>query len=124
MASQEQEIRYPDYPLFKGLQKPLEFMGIQGRYIYWAAGAIGGAIVGFILAYCLIGFIAGLIALVASISIGAALIIIKQRKGLHTKKDDQGVFIYAYSKRIFGGSTEPLSKLKLCIRWHENSKRM
>ena len=101
MASQEQEIRYPDYPLFKGLQKPLEFMGIQGRYIYWAAGAIGGAIVGFILAYCLIGFIAGLIALVASISIGAALIIIKQRKGLHTKKDDQGVFIYAYSKRIF-----------------------
>ena len=72
MASQEQEIRYPDYPLFKGLQKPLEFMGIQGRYIYWAAGAIGGAIVGFILAYCLIGFIAGLIALVASISIGAS----------------------------------------------------
>ncbi|MDD4534578.1 MAG: DUF4133 domain-containing protein [Prevotella sp.] len=100
MASQEQEIGYPDYPLFKGLQKPLEFMGIQGRYIYWAAGAIGGAIVGFILAYCLIGFIAGLIALVASISIGAALIIIKQRKGLHTKKDDQGVFIYAYSKRM------------------------
>ena len=106
MASQEQEIRYPDYPLFKGLQKPLEFMGIQGRYIYWAAGAIGGAIVGFILAYCLIGFIAGLIALVASISIGAALIIIKQRKGLHTKKDDQGVFIYAYSKRIFVGAQQ------------------
>lgn len=106
MASQEQEIRYPDYPLFKGLQKPLEFMGIQGRYIYWAAGAIGGAIVGFILAYCLIGFIAGLIALVASISIGAALIIIKQRKGLHTKKDDQGVFIYAHSKRIFGGAQQ------------------
>lgn len=37
MAREEQEIRYPDYPLFKGLQKPLEFMGIQGRYIYWAA---------------------------------------------------------------------------------------
>ena len=94
------EEQYQDYPIFKGLQKPLEFMGVQGRYIYWAAGAIGGAIVGFILAYCLIGFIAGLIALVASISIGAALIIIKQRKGLHTKKDDQGVFIYAYNKRM------------------------
>ena len=40
--------RFPDYPLFKGLQRPLEFMGIQGRYIYWAAGAAGGAIVGFI----------------------------------------------------------------------------
>ena len=57
--------RYPDYPLFKGLQRPLEFMGIQGRYIYWAAGAAGGAIVGFIIAYCLIGFVAGLVSLVA-----------------------------------------------------------
>lgn len=45
------EERYPDYALFKGLQRPLELMGIQGRYIYWAAGAAGGAIVGFILAY-------------------------------------------------------------------------
>lgn len=102
MATTEQDIRYPDYPLFKGLQKPLEFMGIQGRYIYWAAGTIGGAIIGFILAYCLMGFVAGLIVLVASISTGAALIIIKQRKGLHTKRNDQGVFIYAYSYGIFG----------------------
>ena len=23
--------RYPDYPLFKGLQRPLELMGLQGR---------------------------------------------------------------------------------------------
>ena len=34
--------RYPDYPLFKGLQRPLELMGLQGRYIYWAAGVAGG----------------------------------------------------------------------------------
>ena len=47
-----------------------------------------------------IGFIAGLIVLVAAISVGAAFIIIKQRKGLHTKKDDRGIFIYAVSKRI------------------------
>lgn len=51
MAREEQEIRYPDYPLFKGLQKPLEFMGIQGRYIYWAAATAGGAIIGFIVTY-------------------------------------------------------------------------
>lgn len=37
------ETRYPDYPLFKGLQRPLEVMGLQGRYIYWAAGTAGGA---------------------------------------------------------------------------------
>lgn len=34
------EEHYPDYPLFKGLQRPLEFMGIQGRYIYWAAATM------------------------------------------------------------------------------------
>ena len=44
---------YPDYPVFKGLQKPLEFMGIQGRYITWAACAVGGAIIGFIIVYCM-----------------------------------------------------------------------
>lgn len=94
------EEQYQEFPMFKGLQKPLEFMGVQGRYIYWAAGAIGGAIVGFIIAYCLIGFVAGLIALVASLGIGAVFIIMKQRKGLHTKKEDDGVFIFARSKRI------------------------
>lgn len=94
------ENRYPDYPLFRGLQRPLEFMGLQGRYIYWAAGAAGGAILGFIIAYCIAGFVAGLVVLVASISVGSALILFKQRKGLHTKKEDKGVYIYAFSKRL------------------------
>lgn len=91
--------RYPDYPLFKGLQRPLEFMGIQGRYIYWAAGAAGGAIVGFIIAYCLAGFVTGLVVLVSVLSTGIALIMLKQRKGLHTKKDSCGVYVYANSKK-------------------------
>ena len=89
-----------EYPMFKGLQRPLEFMGIQGRYIYWAAGTIGGAIVGFIVAYCLSGFLAGLIVLVAALGCGAALILLKQRKGLHSKKNDKGVFVYARSKEL------------------------
>lgn len=88
------------YPVFKGLQKPLEFMGIQGRYIYWAAAAAGGAIIGFILGYCLFDIVAGLVILVGSLGIGAALIMIRQRKGLHTKKEPKGVFVYACSKRI------------------------
>ena len=84
----------------KGLQKPLEFMGLQGRYIYWAAATIVGTIVLFIIVYCLVGFIIGLITAVVCVSSGAGLILIKQRKGLHTKKSDHGVFIFAYSKRI------------------------
>ncbi|MFK2174091.1 DUF4133 domain-containing protein [Bacteroides fragilis] len=92
--------RYPDYPLFKGLQRPLEMMGLQGRYIYWAAGAAGGAIVGFIIAYCLLGFVAGLVVLATVLSTGIALIIFKQRKGLHSKKNDRGVYVYAYSRKV------------------------
>ena len=96
----DKEERYADYPVFKGLQKPLEFMGFQGRYIYWAAGTIGGAIVGFIIAYCLVGFVVGLVVLVVAISAGAVLIFLKQRKGLHTKRSDQGVYIYAHDKSL------------------------
>ena len=50
MEITKKDNRYPDYPLFRGLQRPLEFMGLQGRYIYWAAGTAGGAILGFIIA--------------------------------------------------------------------------
>lgn len=91
---------YPSYPIFKGLQKPLEFMGIQGRYIYWAAGAVGVAILGFIVTYCLTGFLGGLIVLVVTVGCGAALIIVKQKRGLHGKKNDKGVFVYARSRKI------------------------
>ena len=86
--------------MFKGLQKPLEFMGIQGRYITWAAIAVGGAILGFIIAYCIFGFVVGLIVLAVSLLAGAALIFFKQKKGPHTKKEDRGVFIYAYSTKM------------------------
>ena len=91
--------QYVSYPVFKGLQKPLEFMGFQGRYITWAACAVGGAILGFIIAYCILGFVVGLVVLAISLSSGAALIFFKQKKDLHTKKE-HGVFIYACSHRM------------------------
>lgn len=75
-------------------------MGLQGRYIYWAAATVGAAVIGFILGYCLLGFVVGLIALVVSVAVGAVLIFLKQRKGLHTKKAERGVFIYATSKKL------------------------
>lgn len=91
---------YVSYPMFKGLQRPLEFMGVQGRYIYWAAGTAGGGVIGFILGYCIFGFLVGLSLLVAILAVGASLIFIKQRKGLHTKKTDKGIFIYVGSRKL------------------------
>ena len=99
MSVDVNENQYVSYPVFKGLQKPLEFMGFQGRYITWAACAVGGAILGFIIAYCILVFVVGLVVLAISLSSGAALIFFKQKKDLHTKKE-HGVFIYACSHRM------------------------
>ena len=43
------------FPVFKGLQKPLEFMGIRGRFLTLAALAIGVSFVGFILFSIVLG---------------------------------------------------------------------
>ena len=86
------------YPVFKGLQRPLELMGLQGRYIYWAAGVAGGAIVGFIVMYVMLGFIAALAAMTAILGMGIVLIMLKQRRGLHSKNCDKGVFVYRQSR--------------------------
>ena len=85
MTEETKYSQYVSYPMFKGLQKPLEFMG---------------AILGFIVVYCILGFLAALMVLAVSLLAGAALIFFKQRKGLHTKKEDRGVFIYAYSTKM------------------------
>lgn len=83
------------YPMFKGLQRPLEFMGLQGRYITWAAITAGVGILGFMIVYVVANFLLGLGFAVIAISTGIGLIMVKQRKGLHSKKSDKGIFIYA-----------------------------
>ncbi len=100
MTKESGNHQYVSYPMVKGLQKPLEFMGFQGRYITWAAATVGGDILSFIIVYCILGFIAGLIVLAATLCTGAALIFFKQRKGLHTKKEEHGVFIYANAHKM------------------------
>jgi len=91
---------HPEYPVFKGLQKPLEFMGLQGRYIYWAAATAGSAIVGFIIGYLVVGFLAGIIILALVAAFGTGLIFFKQRRGLHSKKCAKGVYVYFCSHRL------------------------
>ncbi|MFG6392490.1 MULTISPECIES: DUF4133 domain-containing protein [Muribaculaceae] len=82
------------YPVFKGLQKPLEFMGIRGRFLTLAAAAIGVSFVGFIVFSIALGKLAGFIAMLVMAVIGLVTIYVKQRGGLHNKRRDKGVFIY------------------------------
>lgn len=82
------------FPVFKGLQKPLEFMGIRGRFLTLAALAIGVSFVGFILFSIVLGKLAGVIAMLVMAVIGLVTIFVKQRGGLHNKQRDKGIFIY------------------------------
>lgn len=83
------------YPIFRGLQKPLEFIGLQGRYIVWAAATAGIGLVGFMLVYIFFGFVVGLVFAVAAFSTGIGMILVKQRRGLHSKKVEKGLFVYS-----------------------------
>lgn len=83
-----------EFPVFKGLQKPLEFMGIRGRFLTLAALAIGVSFVGFILFSIVLGKLAGFVAMLVMAVIGLVTIFIKQCGGLHNKRRDKGIYIY------------------------------
>lgn len=82
------------FPVFKGLQKPLEFMGIRGRFLTLAACAIGASFIGFILFSIILGKLAGFIAMVIIAAVSLLGIFIKQRGGLHNKKRYYGIYFF------------------------------
>lgn len=88
------EMNQDGFPVFKGLQKPLEFMGIRGRFLTLAAVAIGVSFVGFIVFSIALGKLAGFIAMLVMALTGLVTIYVKQRGGLHNKKRHHGIYIY------------------------------
>ena len=87
-------MNHEGYPVFKGLQKPLEFMGIRGRFLTLAAVAIGVSFVGFIGFSIVLGKLAGFIAMLVMALAGLVTIFVKQRGGLHNKRRSRDIFIY------------------------------
>ena len=77
---EENKSNQDGFPVFKGLQKPLEFMGIRGR--------------GFIVFSIALGKLAGFIAMLVMAAAGLATIFVKQRSGLHNKKRAKGIYVY------------------------------
>lgn len=91
---EENKSNQDGFPVFKGLQKPLEFMGIRGRFLTLAAVAIGVSFVGFIVFSIALGKLAGFIAMLVMAAAGLATIFVKQRGGLHSKKRTKGIYVY------------------------------
>lgn len=81
------------HKIFKGLQKPLEFMGLKGRYVWIGLGGALLSILLFIILFISINFFSALLVLIATPSLIALWIHKSMKRGLHSKKKDTGVFI-------------------------------
>ena len=86
--------KYPSYPMLTGLQKPLEFKGVRGRFLGWLAGIVGVGMMGMLVMLILIGFLVGFLFLVVTIAVGYLIIRVKQKQGIHNKKKSNELLIY------------------------------
>lgn len=78
--------------IYKGLQKPLIYRGFQGKFIAWGVtclvlglvtgGAVGAMVNIFIGGVMMVGVIVG----------GLFYTSIQQKKGLHNKNNQKGIF--------------------------------
>ena len=84
---------YPEYPVFKGLQRPLEFFGFRGRYIVWVAVTASASLLGFFILYALLGVLWGFVFALTALAVGSGFIFFYQQKGLYSKKVEIGVFV-------------------------------
>jgi len=84
---------YPSYPVYKGLQLPLEFMGIRGRFLKLYAVILGVAFLGAFLSQGLIGSLGSIALAVVAAAAGFLYVRIEQKKGLHKKRKEYGVFV-------------------------------
>lgn len=83
------------YPLYKGLQKPLEYKGFKGKYIFWGIASIFlGVLSGSIMAALSSSTIAGVTAVI-TMALGITYTRYKQRSGLADKNQNTGVYIHA-----------------------------
>lgn len=82
------------FEVFRGLQRPLEFMGIKGRFLILFACAIGGSFLIFLILSAIFSKLIGFIAMLVFAGAAVITIFIKQKQGLHSKKREKTIYIY------------------------------
>ena len=81
------------YKVFPGVQKPLEFKGLKGRYIQWAGSILAGSFILLMVLKFLMGWI---FSALITVIISAALwlyMLSKAKKGTYTKNVTLGVVV-------------------------------
>lgn len=84
---------YPSFRVYRGLQKPIEFMMLKGRYVTVGFGIIFSSIIGFLAGFLLSGFLAAALLTLGILIPGSIWIYKNQKKGLHSKKISSGIYI-------------------------------
>lgn len=82
------------FPVFKGLQKPLEFMGLRGRFLNLAGMVAGGSFGGFCVGALVFSKGVGFAFMLLTLGIGYLSLKLKQRQGLHSKQKSKDILIY------------------------------
>jgi len=82
------------FPIYKGLQKPLQFRGFKGKYIYWGVGSLLAGLVLGALTMSLVNMWLGAIVLIGNIVGGLLYIASRQKKGLHSKSSSRSVYVH------------------------------
>ncbi len=82
------------FPVYKGLQKPLEFMGLRGRFMTMAAVGIGFAFLGYCLGAFIFGQLIGCILCLVIAGGSYLYLFLKQKQGLHSKQKNKEILIY------------------------------
>lgn len=81
------------FPVFRGLQKPLEFMGIRGRFMMLAAVTVGATIICFFVTSFFGGGGVAFGTSIIVLGVGLVTIYTRQKQGLHNKKHYNGIII-------------------------------
>ena len=81
------------FHVYKGLQKPLVFKMFRGQFIYWGIGSITLGLLLCMILSSAVHLIVGIISLAIVTGGGLAFTAIRQKKGLHSKKRYNGIFI-------------------------------
>lgn len=85
------------YNVYKGLQKPLQYKGFKGKFIYWGLGFLLLGLVAGAISMTVINKWFGAIVLVGCVVGGLLYTGSSQKRGLHNKKRHNAIFIHKSS---------------------------
>lgn len=85
------------YPIYKGLEQPLSYRGLKGKFIGWGicsliCGLFAGGIIGALSSM----YLGALFTAVLSGG-GFSYTLYRQKRGLYDKKRDKGIFVHQNS---------------------------